>query len=108
MKIGILTFHNADNYGSVLQAYALKKYVGGLDGVEKCKIVNYIPPNQEELYAIYLDNRSVKNIVKNLRAFCFRKLLKNRKKTFVKAAATPIDRKSEAVQKFFAYFLPGK
>jgi hypothetical protein len=27
MKIGILTFHTADNYGAVLQAYALKEFI---------------------------------------------------------------------------------
>lgn len=27
MKIGILTFHNADNYGAVLQCYALQEYL---------------------------------------------------------------------------------
>ena len=27
MKVGILTFHNAHNYGAVLQAYALKTCV---------------------------------------------------------------------------------
>ena len=27
MKIGILTFHNAHNYGAVLQAYALKTLI---------------------------------------------------------------------------------
>lgn len=39
MKIGILTFHNAHNYGAVLQAYALKKYLCkcGCDA----KIINY-------------------------------------------------------------------
>ena len=26
-KVGILTFHDAHNYGAVLQAYALKKYI---------------------------------------------------------------------------------
>ena len=26
-KVGIITFHNAHNYGAVLQAYALKKYI---------------------------------------------------------------------------------
>ena len=25
MKIGIITFHNADNYGALLQCYALQK-----------------------------------------------------------------------------------
>lgn len=84
MKIGILTFHNADNYGSVLQAYALKNFVESLEDVTECSIVNFMPPNQEKLYAVYLKNNSLKNVIKNLRAFCFRKLLKNRKESFKK------------------------
>ena len=39
MKVGILTFHDAHNYGAVLQAYALKKYIQKL-GYE-VKIINY-------------------------------------------------------------------
>ena len=39
MKVGILTFHDAHNYGAVLQAYALKKYLT-LKGAE-VKIINY-------------------------------------------------------------------
>ena len=39
MKVGILTFHDAHNYGAVLQAYALKKYIKEL-GFE-AKIINY-------------------------------------------------------------------
>ena len=27
MKIGILTYHRAENYGALLQAYALKEYL---------------------------------------------------------------------------------
>lgn len=41
MKIGILTFHYAHNYGAMLQAYALKSYL------RKCghevEIINYVP-----------------------------------------------------------------
>lgn len=39
MKVGILTFHDAHNYGAVLQAFALKKYIQKL-GYE-AKIINY-------------------------------------------------------------------
>lgn len=39
MKVGILTFHDAHNYGAVLQAFALKKYIQKL-GYE-VKIINY-------------------------------------------------------------------
>ena len=38
-KVGILTFHDAHNYGAVLQAYALKKYIKSL-GYD-VKIINY-------------------------------------------------------------------
>ena len=36
---GILTFHDAHNYGAVLQAYALKKYIKKL-GID-AKVINY-------------------------------------------------------------------
>ena len=39
MKIGILTFHRAYNYGAVLQAYALKKVIESF-GAE-VEIINY-------------------------------------------------------------------
>lgn len=39
MRVGILTFHDAHNYGAVLQAYALKKYLAS-KGAE-VKIINY-------------------------------------------------------------------
>ena len=35
MKVGIITFHRARNYGAVLQAYALMTYINNnFDGVE--------------------------------------------------------------------------
>ncbi len=42
MKVGILTFHCADNYGAMLQAYGLKTYLRG-QGVQ-ADIVRYEPP----------------------------------------------------------------
>ena len=39
-KVGIMTFHFAHNYGAVLQAYALMKYLSQKFDVE---IVNYVP-----------------------------------------------------------------
>lgn len=78
MKRGILTFHNSDNYGSVLQAYGLKTYVEKCFPNDECEIINYVAPNQKDLYALYLKNNSIKNVVKNIRAFLFSKLLKNR------------------------------
>ncbi len=42
MKIGILTFHRADSYGAVLQAYALQQAVSGLG--HDCRIIDYRNP----------------------------------------------------------------
>lgn len=39
MKIGILTFHDAHNYGAVLQAFALKKYLKNVGA--DARIINY-------------------------------------------------------------------
>ena len=39
MKIGILTFHNAHNYGATLQAYALRTYLRGIG--HDASIINY-------------------------------------------------------------------
>ena len=38
MKIGIMTFQDANNYGAVLQAYALNRKI---NAYEKCEIINY-------------------------------------------------------------------
>ena len=41
MKIGILTFHWATNYGAVLQCYALQEYLR--DQGHVVEIINYKP-----------------------------------------------------------------
>lgn len=48
MKVGILTYHNAINYGAVLQAYALQQVVKKL-GAE-CEIIDYSCPAVEKQY----------------------------------------------------------
>jgi hypothetical protein len=49
-KIGILTFHCADNYGAVLQAFALQSVIEAL-GV-KAEIIDYRPEKLIETYRI--------------------------------------------------------
>jgi hypothetical protein len=47
-KIGIMTFHAAHNYGSVLQAYATQHIISDLG--YKNEIINYRLPNQKSFY----------------------------------------------------------
>ncbi|MGE4272196.1 MAG: polysaccharide pyruvyl transferase family protein [Desulfitobacterium sp.] len=50
MKIGIMTFHRALNYGALLQAYALQETMLSL-GAE-CEIIDYRNPLMEDLYRV--------------------------------------------------------
>lgn len=48
MKVGILTFHNAINYGAVLQAYALQQVLKKMS--VDCEIIDYLCPGVEKQY----------------------------------------------------------
>ncbi|WP_273212133.1 polysaccharide pyruvyl transferase family protein [Runella zeae] len=50
MKIGILTFHSAHNYGAVLQAYATKEFLKGL-GYD-ANIIDYRPGYIKDEYEV--------------------------------------------------------
>ena len=43
-KIGILTFHFADNYGAVLQCFALNKLLNSYTNIS-AEVINYVPAN---------------------------------------------------------------
>lgn len=63
-KIGIVTFHNAHNYGAMLQVYALQKILSEKYDVE---IINYINPIIKKNYkSIRISNDSVISFIKSL------------------------------------------
>lgn len=55
-KIGILAFHWSDNYGAVLQAYALQSFIQSYG--YKCEIIDYLPPRKNFLHRLI--SRSIK------------------------------------------------
>lgn len=69
--IGILTFHYADNYGAVLQTYALRKVVNSFTDCN-AEIINYVPKGYK--YSIYNENSIMLNLQKRKREK-FRKFL---------------------------------
>lgn len=83
MKVGIITFNRAINYGAVLQAYALKNYLisEGYDAED----LNYINKNIEETSKIFsLNQKSLKDLL-IMFALIPTKILMNRKfKIFTK------------------------
>jgi len=51
MKIGILTFHRAINYGAFLQAFALKRYLETLG--HSVEIIDYWPKHHADRYSLF-------------------------------------------------------
>lgn len=67
MKIGLITYHSAYNFGSVLQAYATQEAIKKISG--NCEIINYRTNEQKRVYAIFkLDfkHNFFKSIIKNV------------------------------------------
>lgn len=62
-KVGILTFHWVDNYGALLQCYALQRLIADLD--YECFVLNYIPSRLKENNKLFHCNLStlLKDIV---------------------------------------------
>ena len=63
-KIGIITYHSAYNYGSVLQAYATQVAVKKL-GFD-AEIINYRMREQKKIYALYRNGFGLKILLKDL------------------------------------------
>jgi hypothetical protein len=62
MRVAILTFHRALNYGAVLQAYALQRTIQGI-GLD-AEILDYRCPALERTYRpLYLHERSLKGVL---------------------------------------------
>lgn len=85
-KIGTVTFHGAQNFGSVLQTYALQEYVTNLykkNGKECCyNVINFRTEYQKGLYSVYKSAKNPKNLLKNLIAFKYRKFLREKHSKF--------------------------
>lgn len=65
MKIGIITFHRAVNYGAVLQAYALQKAISGLGA--QAEIIDYRNRYIESCYDPYsFKGNKIKALMKML------------------------------------------
>ena len=79
-KIGILTYHRAENYGSALQAYALTHYLiqKGYDA----EIIDYHSSAQDKMYSIFKPYRSGKDLIRNLQIACHFFSLKKKKDRF--------------------------
>ena len=67
MKIGILTFHNALNFGATLQAYALCEYLKC--GGHQAEIINYLNPKTKKEIGLFY-SRTDEGISDRLLRYC--------------------------------------
>lgn len=82
MKVGILTFHNSLNYGSVLQSFALQKYIES-EFKYDVEIIDYIPPKKNVVNSLFEARHGFKGIIKNFIKLSLWQLYKTRKKNFL-------------------------
>ena len=64
-KIGIITYHNAINYGAALQTYALNKYINNMGYT--CETINYNCDKINQSYKlINLKQKSIKSVINSI------------------------------------------
>ena len=81
MKVAILTFHRAHNYGAVLQCYALSKALSSA-GIA-CEVLDYSPEYFYKMYNVFPPNHSPKTILTTYTChILLRKMLKVRNENF--------------------------
>ena len=81
MKIGILTFHGAKNYGAMLQAYALQRYI--VNNICKdTQIIDFRTKKGEKAYKIFKKSKGLKGLLKEINKIKFYFSLKKRQDNF--------------------------
>ncbi len=70
-SLGIITFHNSYNCGSMLESYAIQKYFTDLN--IPSEIIDFSSFGQRELYAVFSSKRTIKSAVKNFIVFPHKK-----------------------------------
>lgn len=83
MKVGLITYHSAYNFGSVLQAYATQETIKNI--AKECEIIDYRSKEQQRVYAIFKWDKGsafLKSIIKNILSLFFYGLKKKRQKKY--------------------------
>ena len=77
-KVGILTFHAANNYGAVLQAYSLNRNIKKL-GYDSC-VINL---GKKNMYPIFnFKSKKISTIARNLQNIKYYRKIKERNKKY--------------------------
>lgn len=82
MKIGVITYHRARNFGSALQAYALNRYLNenGWDA----EVIDYHSSAQDQLYTLFEPVHSLTSLARNIQSLAEYRALITQKHRFDK------------------------
>lgn len=93
MRIHTITTSYANNYGALLQCYALSKYINNLPDTE-CQVIQYYRPNYKRSWTIFKSPRNLRELLKMVYLLLNRKEYKARK------------RKNQAMISFLRNYIP--
>lgn len=79
-KIGIITFHNSYNCGSMLESYAILKYL--LKKNLNVEIINFSNDGQKNLYSVLEKNINIRKVIKNILVYPHKKQIENNNKKY--------------------------
>lgn len=79
-KVGIITFHNSYNCGSMLESYAIFKYL--LNKKLNVEIINFSNQGQKNLYSVLEKNTNIKKVIKNILVYPHRKQIENNNRQY--------------------------
>lgn len=90
MRIGILTFQRAYNYGAFLQCYSLQKYIRDNFSEHEVEVIDYCSQNMQKYYDICwknyifgaynsLNNRGFRKRTRNFLSFVYRTVFKGKR-----------------------------
>lgn len=80
MKVGILTFSNAVNYGAMLQSYALRETINYMSECE-AEVINYVSDPHVAGRSYYRKNDSLRHLIYNIILFTDFPYKRNRNET---------------------------
>ena len=81
-RVLALTLHRAENYGSMLQAYALQEFVQDLDNNISYSILDFAPPVQKNMYKTVPQIKDARSFIKALVSIRYIRDLKLKKARF--------------------------
>ena len=68
MKINILTFQFAKNYGAILQAHALSSYIKNEEKCD-CEIIQYYRKGSDPSWRLYRRGKNFRVLLRNIYVF---------------------------------------